>query len=685
MLSKTSFMLRSAPCPEEPSQAASRRGGASRSTHGRNAAPPMILATAGHIDHGKTALIRALTGVDADRLPEEKRRGLTIDLGFAYATLPDGTELGFVDVPGHERFLANMLAGVLSIDRVLLVVAADDGPRPQTLEHLDILELIGIHEVTGVVTKIDRVDGGRTDAVAAETSALLVAVGFPQPAIFPVSSWTSEGIAALAEHLQQSARAAARSRAAASPSGLFRMPIDRAFRLPGIGLVVTGTIAAGTVAPGDRLVLSPQGTPVRVRGLHGHNRPIETAVAGERCAINVAASFPEGGEPRRGDWILAAERHAPTTRLDLSLRVSRYAEAPLRDGLPVHLHLGTTDTVARAAVLGSREIAPGERGFVQLDLEHPVGALCGDRAVLRDHAARRTLAGGRVVDPFAPRRGRRQPARLAVLEALATTDPGQALALLLAVQGVVDLTQFALARNLAPSELDRLTEAGEFLRVGPARAPVAVAPERLTALGDKIVDTLGAWHQAQPDALGPGRPALIMQLRGAAPGAVPEAALDAALDALAGAGRIMRQGPIWRLPEHQPRLTRSDERLWERLHPLLAAADLRPPRIRELAAALELEPEAVERFLTRAERLGRVARVANNRFFLPETLARLAEIACELADGSPEGTFTAATFKDCSGVGRNLTIEILEYLDKMGATRRTGDARIVLRGREVFA
>jgi len=645
----------------------------------------MILATAGHIDHGKTALIRALTGVDADRLPEEKRRGLTIDLGFAYATLPDGAELGFVDVPGHERFLSNMLAGVLSIDRVLLVVAADDGPRPQTLEHLDILELIGIHEITGVVTKIDRVDRGRTDAVAAETGALLVAAGFPQPAIFPVSSRTSEGIAALAAHLQKSAHAAARSRAAASASGLFRMPVDRAFTLPGIGLVVTGTIAAGTVVPGDRLVLSPQGTPVRVRGLHGHNRPIETAATGERCAINVAASFPEGGEPRRGDWILAAERHAPTTRLDLSLRVSRYAEAPLRDGLPVHLHVGTTDTVGRGAVLGTREIAPGESGFVQLDLEHPVGALCGDRAVLRDHAARHTLAGGRVVDPFAPRRGRRQPARLAALEALTTTNPAHALPRLLAIQGVVDLAQFALARNLAPSELDQLTEAGGFLRVGPARAPVAVTSERLAALGDKIIDALGAWHRAQPDALGPSRPALIMQLRRAAPGAVPGAALDAALDALAGASRVVRQGPIWRLPEHQPRLTRSDERLWERLRPLLAAEDLRAPRIRELAAALGLQPEAVERFLSRAERLGRVARVADNRFFLPEALARLAEIARELADSSPEGTFTAATFKERCGIGRNVTIQILEYLDKMGVTRRIGDTRIVLRGSEVFA
>jgi selenocysteine-specific elongation factor len=639
----------------------------------------MILATAGHIDHGKTALVRALTGVDADRLPEEKQRGLTIDLGFAYATLPDGTELGFVDVPGHERFLPNMLAGVLSIDRVLLVVAADDGPRPQTLEHLDILELIGVAEVTAVITKIDRVEASRAGAVAAEVEALLAAAGFSESLIFPVSSRTGEAIAALAQHLQKSAHIAERSRAA-SASGLFRMPIDRAFTLPGIGLVVTGTVAAGTIAVGERLMISPGGIAVRVRGLHTQNRPIETAAAGERCAVNVAGSFPEGGAPRRGDWILAADRHAPAKRLDLYLRASRFAEAPLRDGLPVHLHLGTTDTVGRVAVLGARAMAPGESGFVQIDIEHPVGALWGDRVVLRDHGARHTLAGGRVVDPFAPRRGRRQPARLAMLAAAATTDPAQALARLLAVDGVVDLPQFAVVRNLAPAELDALADAGGFLRVGPARAAVAVTPERLAALCDKIVDALGAWHQAQPDALGPSRSVLITQLRGVA----PEAALDAALSELAVAGRVVRQGPVWRLPEHRPRLTRADERLWERVQPLLAAEDLRPPRVRELAAALGLEPEAVERFLNRAERLGRAARVADNRFFLPETLARLAEIARELADGSPDRTFTAATFKDRSGVGRNLTIHILEYLDKMGATRRTGGARIVLRGGEVF-
>ncbi len=410
------------------------------------------------------------------------------------------------------------------------------------------------------------------------------------------------------------------------------MAIDRGVHIPGIGLVVTGTVGAGTVAVGDRLMVSPRGVPVRVRGLHAQNRAIESARAGERCAVNIVGSFPEGGEPRRGDWLLAPERHLPVRRLDLFLRASRHAEAPLRDGLPVHLHLGAEDVVGRAAVLSGRAIDPGETGFVQIDLEQPIGALHGDRAVLRDHAARSTLAGGRVVDPLAPRRGRRLPARLATLEAMAPADPATAIAQMLAAEGVVDLAQFALVRNLTAPELNELTESEDdaFLRVGPQRAPVAITPLHLAALSEAIAATLADWHRSQPDMLGPARQALVAQMRAAA----PEAALDAALARLAGAGTAVREGGMWRLARHRPRLTNADEKLWERVRPLLAAAELRPPRVREIAPALALEPEAVERFLRRAERLGRVARIADNRFFLPETLARLAGIARDLAGES---------------------------------------------------
>jgi selenocysteine-specific elongation factor len=573
-----------------------------------------------------------------------------------------------------------MLAGVLSIDRVLLIVAADDGPRPQTLEHLDILELIGVAEVTGVVTKIDRVEPDRTLAVVEEVKALLGTAGYAGSPVFPVSSRSGEGIAALTRHLHESARLAERQRAAAPPSGLFRMPIDRAFSLPGIGLVVTGTVAAGAVTVGDRLLVSPSGLAVRVRRLHSQNRAADSVAAGERCAVNIVGSFPEGSEPGRGDWLLAPERHSPARRLDLLVRASRFAEVPLRDGLPVHLHLGTADIVGRVAVLGARAIPPGDSDFVQVDIEHPTGALYGDRAVLRDHAARHTLAGGHVVDPFPPRRGRRLPARLAVLQAAAASEPGQALSRLLEVEGLVDLSQFALARNLKPTELAGLAEDGGFQRLGPVDGGVAVTAARLGALGEAIVAALGAFHQAQPDTLGPTRPALLAQLRTVA----PEPALEAALAELAAAGRAVREGGMWRLPDHRPRLTQADERLWARVQPLLEAGELRPPRVRELAAELALDPHAVERLLHRAERLGRVAKVADNRFFLPQSLARLAGVARELAEESPVGTFTAAIFKDRSGIGRNLTIQVLEHLDRMGVTRRQGDARIILREAEVL-
>ncbi|MBV9861408.1 MAG: selenocysteine-specific translation elongation factor [Alphaproteobacteria bacterium] len=639
----------------------------------------MILATAGHIDHGKTALVRALTGVDADRLPEEKRRGLTIDLGFAYTTLPDGTELGFVDVPGHERFLPNMLAGVLSIDRVLLIVAADDGPRPQTFEHLDILALIGVAEVTGVMTKIDRVAPERRIGVAGEVGRLLAAAGYGASPVFAVSSRTGEGIAALAAHLRDAAAAASQARAAQPAAGLFRMPIDRVFTLPGIGPVVTGTVIAGTVAAGDRLCLSPRGIAARVRGVHAQNRPVDRAAAGERCAVNIAGGFAEGAEPGRGDWLLAPDRHAPTARLDLQLRVSHLAEAPLRDGLPVHLHLGTEDIVARLAVLGGRTLEPGETGFVQLDVGRPIGALYGDRAVLRDHAARHTLGGGRVVDPFPPRRGRSHSQRLATLAAVSEPAPALALARLLDATGIVDLAAFALARNLTPDDplLDPAA-AHTYVRAGTARAPLAITRTRLEALTERVAESLAEWHRAQPDALGAARSVLLRRLRAEA----PEAALDAAVAAAVTSGRIVRDGAVLRLPTHQPRLTRADEHLWERVRPLIAAGELRPPRVRELASSLPLDLDALEKFLRRVERFGRLARIADNRYFLPETVARLAVLAHEVAAASPEGQFGVIAFRDRSGVGRNLSIEILEYLDAIGVTRRIGDTRIVLRGGE---
>jgi selenocysteine-specific elongation factor len=510
---------------------------------------------------------------------------------------------------------------------------------------------------------------------------LLAQAGYVDSPIFPVSSRTGEGISVLADHLRDSARVADAARGARPAEGQFRLPIDRAFSLPGIGLVVTGTVASGEVATGDRLLVSPRGIEVRVRGMHAQNRPIEHAQAGERCALNLAGNFPEGGEPGRGNWVIAPALHAPVSRIDVSLTVSRAAPAALRDGLPVHVHIGTEDLVGRAAVLGARNIATGERGFVQLDLERPIGALWGDRVVLRDHGARHTLGGGRVVDPFPPRRGRSRPERLTALDALAEADAGDALLRLVDAAGMVELGKFGLARNLPPPEVDLLAEAGGRRRIGTGATALAASPQRLQEIAEAIAAALAEVHRAQPDSLGPTRGALFRRLCGMA----PEAALDAALADLVAAGRIVRDGAVLRLAEHKPKLSREDEKLWRQLHPLLGADDLRPPRVRELSEALGLQPEVATRFLKRMERFGRVAAVAPNRYFLPETVARLSEVARELAEESAEAGFTAAAFRDRSGIGRNLTIEVLEYLDAIGVTRRVGEGRVVVRsGPEVF-
>lgn len=636
-------------------------------------AKAMVVATAGHVDHGKTALVRALTGIDTDRLPDEKRRGLTIDLGFAYAPLDDGTVIGFVDVPGHERFLHNMLAGVLSMDCVLLVVAADDGPMPQTREHLAILDLIGVPELTAVVTKIDRVAGERVAAVEQELRGLLARAGFGDSPIFAVSSRTAAGIGALRAHIEAKARAW-RPR---PPVGGFRMPIDRSFVLTGVGVVVTGTVAAGQVAVGDRLFLTPRRLAVRVRSIHAQNQPAEAAMAGDRCALALAGSQLDKSQVERGDWLVAASLHAPVQRFDASVRT--VGDGPgLRHGGTVHVHIGTADLVGRVTVLSGRDIPAGADGHVQLVLTRATAALFGDRLVIRDQAAQHTLAGGHVVDPFPPPRRRARGERLAIVTALDRRDPADAFAALLEVEGCVDLQRYALARNLSAEALDALVESSAPVRIGRAGGMVAVSAGRRAILHEALLDALGRWHAAHPDTAGPRKAELLRDA------GRPEAAdvLEAALFDLVAAGRVTREQAVLRLPEHRPRLAAKDEAMWQRIAALLEAGGLRPPRLRELAEALALPPEEMEKQLVRFERFGRVLRVAENRFFLPPTVLELGGIAAALAAESEDGTFTAASFKDRSGIGRNLTIQVLEFLDRIGVTRRGGEARQVIRSAE---
>ena len=628
----------------------------------------MIVATAGHVDHGKTVLVKALTGVDTDRLPEEKRRGLTIEPGFAYVHLDDGTVLGFVDVPGHERFIRNMLAGVAAIDFALLVVAADDGPMPQTREHLDILDLLGVAEGAVAITKTDLVDAARLREVADQTADLLDGTSLAGAPVFPVAAARGDGVAALGAHLA----AAAGQRRPRDPRGGFRFSIDRCFTLAGIGLVVTGAVVAGRAARDDRLVLSPGGLAVRLRGIHAHDRAASEARAGQRCALNITGRGLGKDAVRRGDWIVAAGLHAPTSRVDARIRLLAGEATGLGRGAPVHVHLGAAETTGRVFALGQKTLAPGSEGLVQITLDRPLGALGRDRLILRDISARRTIAGGRVVDPFARARGRGKPERLAWLAALDRPDPAEALAGLLELSADgVDLERFARTRNLADDHMAALIAEPSIIVFTVRGRRFAVASGRWDAAFDAVRSALGRWHDAHPDQAGPPDEALR---DGLSPGL-----FRAVLARLMETGAVARRHGVLTLAGREPALAAADQAFWERLRPLLDGEGLRPPTLNELAPPMGLEVKELRRRLGGLARRRLVAQVSDKRFFSAAQMRRLAALAGDAARAAEGGRFTAGAFRDVSGIGRNLAIEVLEYFDRTGVTSPDREGRRAIR------
>jgi len=634
----------------------------------------LIIGSAGHIDHGKTALVKALTGVDADRLKEEKARGITIDLGYAYTPLPNGDMLGFVDVPGHEKFIHNMLAGATGIDFVLLVVAADDGPMPQTREHLHILDLLGLQRGVVALTKADRVSADRLEAVGADIAALLLGTGLHGSDIYPVSSLTGTGISALRTRLEAEAQALQQR----SPNGHFRLAVDRCFTLSGIGTVVTGTVFSGAVAVGDKLVMSPSNIPVRVRSIHAQDRPAQTGVAGQRCALNLAGPGFGKAAVARGDWVLAEPLHAPVVRLDARLRVLASEDKPLRHLTPVHIHLGATDVTGRVSVLEGEVVAPGMDALVQLVLDKPVGALHGDRFIVRDQSASRTVGGGQVLDSFPPARGRRTAARLKLLHALDSDAPANALqAMLQAGASGVDLRRFALSWNLREDEASTVWASLAMRRVEEGETAIGFFPAVWEALRQRLVDTLMAEHARVPDMLGVDRE----RLRRMTAPALSRTAFLALTDELLAAGNIKASGLWLHLPGHSVTLLAHEEKLWIKVRPLLDAAPYQPPRVRDIAKALDVDEPAMRLVMQHLARLGEVFQVAHDHFFTRKAVAALATIARKLAE---DNTLEAAAFRDRIGVGRKLAIQILEFFDRVGFTRRARDSH-KLRQADLFA
>tara|TARA_R110000787_G_scaffold181008_3_gene293100 strand:- start:33796 stop:35748 length:1953 start_codon:yes stop_codon:yes gene_type:complete len=625
----------------------------------------MIIATAGHVDHGKTALVRALTGVDTDRLADEKRRGMTIDLGFAYQTLPDGQSLGFVDVPGHQRFVHTMLAGAAGVDFVLLVVAADDGPMPQTAEHLAILNLLGITRGACVITKCDKVPAERVEDVRDAVSAMLAETGLAGAPVFFVATHEGRGIAAVQAHLATAAASHQRAHA----DGPLRFIIDRAFSVVGSGLVVTGTVVAGRVAVGDRLVVAPGGHAVRVRGLHAQSTSLDEGIAGQRLGINIAAADVDADTVSRGDWLVAADRCQPTLRLDAEVSVLPSEAHAFGPRAAVHLHLGAADIPARIQVLDGDQIEPGARGLVHVILQRPVSAICGDRLILRDRSATRTIGGGRVINPAPPTARVRAPERLERLRVMALGDP--ATVLLNVGDGIVDVAVFTRAWNLYDANIAALSASVDAVRAGPEGAEVLISGGRWRTYIDDVLHAVAAWHAAHPSAVGMG----IKQLHQHVAKRLTSAQFRDVLRAAEASGSVKVTGAHVAGTDFQMVLPAEDAALWERIRPLLAAGGVEPSRVVELADQLKVPRAAVTHALTAAARLGLAHPVAANRFYLPSGLHKLAEVAHSLDGGKG---FQAAEFRDASGLGRNLAIEVLEYFDACGVTRRAGDTRTMI-------
>ena len=648
----------------------------------------MIIGTAGHIDHGKTTLVRALTGVDTDRLPEEKKRGISIELGYAF--MPDGLggKVGFIDVPGHERLVHTMLAGATGMDHALLLVAADDGVMPQTREHLAVLSLLGLDGLTVVITKCDRADAARLLALRAEVAELLAGSGFEAAVVFEVAAPAGQGVEALRAHLLALA-AAEQTKSSRQERQGFRLAVDRVFSLDGVGTVATGTTHAGQVSVGDELVLLPPARGqlpkrVRVRSLHAQSQNVQQAYAGQRCALGLVGVDKQ--DVARGQYFASPELTLSTERLDVRLRLWPAEAKALRSGATVHVHLGAATVMGSVAVLRSETstedvatndtLAPGAWGWVQLVLREPVAAWAGDRVVLRDAAASRTVAGGWVLDPAPPARYRRTPQRFAELAALQLPTVNERLQEFLQ-QAALGLNwgTWATAQGLSTTARQDLTLQlpATVLSAKPSAdqgsGPWLLGAKAAESLAQHGLAVLAAYHAKSPDELGPD---LARWRRLAAP-RLPEPLWRALLQRLLAEEKLQQRGAVAHLPEHGVQLNAADERVAQKIAPWLNKAGFEGAWARDLARDCQTPEPLMRTSLARLAQSGLLHQVVKDLYYAAPVMTQLAALARQ-AVASDGQELKAAAFRDLSGLGRKRAIQILEYFDRVGLSRRVGDS-----------
>ncbi|HEX4613509.1 MAG TPA: selenocysteine-specific translation elongation factor [Urbifossiella sp.] len=635
----------------------------------------LILGTAGHIDHGKTTLVRALTGTDCDRLPEEKARGITIDIGFARLDLGD-VRLGVVDVPGHERFVKNMLAGATGIDLALLVVAADDSVMPQTREHLDILHLLGVRHGVVAVTKADLADDTAREVVALEVRELLCGTTLDTAPVIPVSAQTGEGLDDLRVAL---ARAAEQVTGTLAADGPFRLPIDRAFVVQGHGTVVTGTALSGRVCVGDELDWHcGDGTleRVRVRGLNHHGQAVGEVGAGQRAAVNLAG-VPHD-RVRRGQELAAPGAVVPATVLTVRLRAAREAPRPLKHRLSVRVHTGTEEAMGTLSLLDCDRVEPGLPGLAQLFLDTPVTAVWGQPFVVRDSSAECTLGGGTILQPAARKFRRRHLEALERVERLESRDPDARIAAAAWVAGSGGLDPAHLTRTAGilaaeiPAALSRGIAAGRLIElVALPERRVYLAAERVAELEAAVTRALAALHAELPLHTGHDRQKLASRLASAA----GETVLQAVIDRLLAARQLVGDARRVARADFKPKLSINQRKLKERIVAAYAAAGLAPPEPKEFVGHTGGSADALADIYEVAVAEGFLVRLAPDLYLHADTEAALRANVTALLRTAPGAT--VAAIRDALGTTRKYAVPVCEYLDRIGLTRREGDTRVL--------
>jgi selenocysteine-specific elongation factor len=629
----------------------------------------IILGTAGHIDHGKTALVKALTGTDTDRLKEEKERGITIELGFAHLDLPSGQAVGIVDVPGHERFVKNMVAGATGIDMVALVVAADEGIMPQTKEHLDICTLLGVTHGLVVLTKVDLVDEEWRELVTEDVAGFLTGTFLEGAPVVPVSAVTGEGLDDLLKALDDLAALVVPRR----EGGPFRLPADRVFTMRGFGTVITGTAASGRITVGSPVTIYPDGIQSKLRGLQVHNQDVTEARAGQRTAVNLPGL--EKSDLARGMVVAEMDSLHPTTRLDVRLRLLAGAPRPLKHRRRVRLHAGTAEQLVTVVLLEGDQVEPGDEALAQLRLPHPLAVLPGDRFVLRSESPITTIGGGVFLDVDPPVHRRRDAGVIAGLNGLAAFEPEFAVVYHLAQAGARGLSQADLKRRLGLTAaaltkvVDALASAGRIVRFDPEQHRFVTA-ETLDRLADEVAAILDKFHGENPLQAGIKREELRSRLAGAHR-QIEARLFGKLMDRMTKAGRIVAEKDLVRAAGHEVRLGADTAATRDKVLAMYRQAGLAPPYVKEVAAAL---PGAEEVIRLAAED-GTLVKVKPDLFYDTAVLAGLKDNV--RAFFREHEKMSAADFKDLTGLSRKWVIPLLEYFDSTRFTMRLGDHRIL--------